>query len=73
VVVVSGDIIGTLLDGYFGWNGSVDFDKVAYLRSLRDFARFDSDIMLPGHGMIYFHTPRRRVEQALNEALCQWR
>jgi glyoxylase-like metal-dependent hydrolase (beta-lactamase superfamily II) len=73
VVAVSGDVIGTLLDGYFGWNGSIDFDKAAYLRSLQRFALFDSDIMLPGHGMIYFHAPRRRVEQAFNQALCQWR
>lgn len=72
-LVVSGDVIGTLLDGYFGWDGSIDFDKKAYLQSLRRFARYDSDIMLPGHGLIYFHEPRRRVEEALNQALCDWR
>ena len=72
-LVFSGDIIGTLLDGHFGWSGSIDFDKKKYLESLKRFARFDSDMMLPGHGMIYFHEPRRRVEQALNEALVQWR
>jgi len=73
LIVVSGDIIGTLLDGYFGWNGSFDFDKKIYLETLKRFAKFDSDIMLPGHGMIYFHKPRRRVEEALNQALIQWR
>lgn len=72
-IVVSGDIIGTLLDGYFGWSGSIDFNKEVYLESLKRFSRFDSDIMLPGHGMIYFHKPRRRVEEAFNEALIQWR
>jgi metallo-beta-lactamase class B len=72
-VVVSGDIIGTLRDGYFGWSGSIDFDKRIYLKSLLRFAKIDSDIMLPGHGMIYFHKPRRRVEEALNEGLMQWR
>lgn len=72
-VVVSGDIIGTLLDGYFGWSGSWDFDKQVYLESLGRFAKFDSDIMLPGHGMVYFHKPRRRVEEAFNQALMQWR
>lgn len=72
-LVVSGDIIGTLLDGHFGWSGSIDFDKQKYIDSLKRFARFDSDIMLPGHGMIYMHKPRRRVEQAFNEALVQWR
>lgn len=72
-IVVSGDIIGTLLDGYFGWSGSIDFNKSIYLDSLKKFCKFDSDIMLPGHGMIYFHKPRRRVEQAFNEALVQWR
>ena len=72
-VVVSGDVIGTLLDGYFGWGGSIDFDKKKYLQSLIRFAQFDSDLMLPGHGLIYFHKPRRRVEQALDQALSQWR
>lgn len=72
-IVVSGDVIGTLLDGYFGWSGSIDFDKAAYLESLKRFAKVDSDIMLPGHGLIYFHMPRRRVEEALNVALMEWR
>ena len=72
-VVMSGDVIGTLNVGHFGWDGSIDFDKQIYLESLKRFARVDSDIMLPGHGTVYFHKPRRRVEQALNEALIQWR
>lgn len=72
-VVVSGDVIGTLLAGDFGWSGSIDFDKTCYLQSLKRFAQVDSDLMLPGHGMIYFHQPRRRVEQALNTALMEWR
>ena len=71
--VISGDVIGTLLVGDFGWDGSIDFDKKIYTESLRRFAKVDSDIMLPGHGMIYFHKPRWRVEQALNSALMQWR
>ena len=72
-VVVSGDVIGTLMVGDFGWDGSIDFDKKKYIESLRKFARVDSDIMLPGHGMIHFHKPRRRVEEVLNTALMQWR
>lgn len=72
-VVVSGDVIGTLLSGFFGWDGSIDFDKKIYTESLRKFAKVDTDIMLPGHGMIYFHKPRRRVEEALNAALMEWR
>ena len=72
-IVISGDVIGTLLVGDFGWDGSIDFDKKIYTESLRRFAKVDSDIMLPGHGMIYFHKPRWRVEQALNSALMQWR
>lgn len=71
--VISGDVIGTLLVGDFGWDGSIDFDKKIYTESLRRFAKVDSDIMLPGHGMVYFHKPRWRVEQALNSALMQWR
>lgn len=72
-VVVSGDVIGTLFVGPFGWDGSIDFDKKVYLESLRRFAQIETDVMLPGHGLIYFHQPRRRVEEALNEALIQWR
>lgn len=72
-VVISGDVIGTLLKGDFGWDGSIDFNKPVYIESLRKFAKADTDIMLPGHGMIYFHNPRRRVEEVLNAALIQWR
>lgn len=72
-VVVSGDVIGTLLVGDFGWSGSVDFNKPVYIESLKRFSRIDTDIMLPGHGLLYFHQPRRRVQQALNSALMQWR
>jgi len=72
-VVVSGDVIGTLLAGDFGWDGSIDFNKEIYTDSLRRFAKVDMDIMLPGHGLIYFHKPQWRVEEALNSALIEWR
>lgn len=72
-IVVSGDIIGTLLAGDFGWDGSIDFDKKVYTESLRKFAKINMDIMLPGHGLIYFHKPKWRVEEALNSALTEWR
>lgn len=72
-IVISGDVIGTLLSGDFGWSGSIDFDKKIYIESLRKFAKVETDIMLPGHGMSYFHKPKWRVEQALNAALMQWR
>ena len=72
-IVISGDVIGTLLVGDFGWDGSIDFNKQVYMESLKRFAKIDTDIMLPGHGLIYFHQPRRRVEESLNSALMQWR
>ncbi|MBI2422930.1 MAG: MBL fold metallo-hydrolase [Candidatus Hydrogenedentes bacterium] len=72
-IVVSGDVIGTLLAGNFGWSGSFDYNKPVYIESLRRFAQVDTDLMLPGHGMIYFHQPRRRVEDAFNAALMEWR
>ena len=72
-IVVSGDIIGTLLAGDFGWDGSIDFDKKIYIDSLRRFAKTDFDMMLPGHGLIYFHKPKWRIEEALNSALVEWR
>tara|TARA_R110002049_G_scaffold4504_7_gene31324 strand:- start:964 stop:1677 length:714 start_codon:yes stop_codon:yes gene_type:complete len=72
-ITVSGDIIGTLMVGDFGWDGSIDFNKNIYIESLLRFAKLDPDIMLPGHGMIYFHKPKWRVENVLNSALSQWR
>ncbi len=72
-VIACGDVIGTLFCGDFGWSGSIDFDKKIYTESLLRFARIDTDAMLAGHGISYFHAPRRRVEQALNSALMQWR
>ncbi|MFA7691887.1 MAG: MBL fold metallo-hydrolase [Candidatus Hydrogenedentes bacterium] len=72
-IIVAGDVIGTLNVGYFGWDGSIDFDKKLYIDSLRRFAKIDHDILLSGHGMSYFYKPRRRVEEVFNEALIQWR
>jgi glyoxylase-like metal-dependent hydrolase (beta-lactamase superfamily II) len=72
-ILVSGDIIGTLLAGDFGWDGSIDFDKKIYIESLKKLARVEMDVMLPGHGLIYFHKPQWRVEEALNSALMLWR
>ena len=72
-IVVSGDIIGTLLAGDFGWDGSIDFNKPVYIESLRRFAKVEMDMMLPGHGLIYFHRPQYRIEESLNSALIQWR
>ncbi len=72
-IAISGDIIGTLLAGDFGWSGSIDFNKEVYMESLRKFAKVEMDMMLPGHGLIYFHNPQWRVEEALNSALMEWR
>lgn len=72
-IVFSGDVIGTLLGGDFGWGGSIDFDKKIYIQSLLKFSKVQMDIMLPGHGLIYFHKPQIRVEEALNSALMLWR
>lgn len=72
-LVVSGDVIGTLLSGYFGWSGSYDFDRRQYLNSLQRMAKITVDIMLPGHGMPYFYRPKRRIEEVFNAALMEWR
>jgi glyoxylase-like metal-dependent hydrolase (beta-lactamase superfamily II) len=72
-IVFSGDVIGTLLGGDFGWGGSIDFNKPKYMQSLARFSKEDTDVMLPGHGLTYYHRPRVRVEEALNSALMQWR
>lgn len=72
-LVFSGDIIGSLGFDYVGWEGSTDFDKRIYIESLKRFARMNFDLMLPGHGLIYCHKPKRRIEEALNQVLIQWR
>ncbi len=72
-VVFSGDVIGTLMVGNFGWNGSIDFNKQLYIESLRKFSKIDTDVMIPGHGMTSFYKPRHRVEEVLNIALMEWR
>ena len=72
-IFVTGDTIGTLGVGHFGWDGSIDFDKKNYIESLTKFARLSFNMMLPGHGLITFEGPKRRVETSLNEALIQWR
>ncbi|HAF86450.1 MAG TPA: hypothetical protein DCG32_08865 [Sphaerochaeta sp.] len=72
-VLFSGDVIGTLGYGHFGWDGSIDFDKQIYIKSLRKMASLEFDVMLPGHGLCSFSRPWERVETSLNEALIQWR
>ena len=72
-VLFSGDVIGTLGYGHFGWDGSIDFDKQVYIRSLLKMAKLEFDVMLPGHGLCSFTRPLERVETSLNEALMQWR
>jgi len=53
----------------FGWDDSIDFDKKKYIESFRKFAKVELYMMLPGHGLIYFHKPQWRVEESLNSAL----
>ena len=72
-VLFSGDVIGTLGYGHFGWSGSIDFDKQVYIKTLLKLSTIDSDVMLPGHGLASFTHPRERVEESLNEALMTWR
>lgn len=72
-VLFSGDVIGTLGYGHFGWDGSVDFDKKIYLESLKNMSNLSFDVMLGGHGVGSFRNPKHRVEVSLNEALIAWR
>ncbi|MFA5698184.1 MAG: MBL fold metallo-hydrolase [Sphaerochaeta sp.] len=72
-VLFSGDVIGTLGWGDFGWDGSVDFDKKKYTESLFRLQSLDFDVMLGGHGMGSFTDPIKRVDISLNQALIQWR
>ncbi|MEA4864127.1 MAG: MBL fold metallo-hydrolase [Sphaerochaeta sp.] len=72
-LLFSGDVIGTLGYGHFGWNGSIDFNKKLYLQSLLKLLKIDFDVMLPGHGLGTYRNPRERVEVSVNEALMAWR
>ena len=48
-LVFSGDVIGTLLGGDFGWGGSMDFNKAKYIESLKKICkrRYSSDVARP--------------------------
>ncbi|WP_428666753.1 MBL fold metallo-hydrolase [Runella sp.] len=72
-IIISGDVIGVQPNGDFGWDSAIDFDKQKYTASLRRLSKVDFDILLPGHGMGYFHKPRQRVEDAFVKALVQFR
>ncbi|MEA4859794.1 Hydroxyacylglutathione hydrolase [bioreactor metagenome] len=72
-LLFTGDVIGTLGYGHFGWNGSIDFDKKIYLQSLLKLMKIEFDVMLPGHGLGTYRNPRERVEVSVNEALMAWR
>lgn len=72
-VLFSGDVIGTMGYGDFGWSGSIDFNKAEYLKTLQRLATIEFDVLLGGHGLASMHDPLRRVETSLNAALMQWR
>jgi glyoxylase-like metal-dependent hydrolase (beta-lactamase superfamily II) len=72
-ILFSGDVIGTLGWGDFGWDGSVDFDKKRYIASLFKLQGIPFDVLLPGHGMGSYTDPVKRVNISLNQALIRWR
>ncbi len=72
-ILFSGDVIGTLGWGDFGWDGSVDFDRKRYIASLFKLQGIPFDVLLPGHGMGSYTDPVKRVNISLNQALIRWR
>ncbi|MFH1738525.1 MAG: MBL fold metallo-hydrolase [bacterium] len=69
-VYVTGDLVAE--SGSTGWNGSIDFDPKAYVRSLKKLAKMPVDIMLPGHRRPALSRGSIWVEEALNRSIIQW-
>jgi metallo-beta-lactamase class B len=56
-----------------GWNGGPDYDRKAYLETLRRLAHMPCDTLFPGHGPPAIGGGRRMVEMAFELAMTSWR
>jgi metallo-beta-lactamase class B len=56
-----------------GWNGGPDYDRTAYLATLRTLAHMECDVLLPGHGHPCIGGAKRLLEDAYNKAMTEWR
>ncbi len=71
-----GDVVlinNTNFEPELGWQGGEDFDKPAYLRSLRRLAELPVDCILAGHYFPYLNEGQRLVGRAYVKALVEWR
>ena len=60
-------------DAVLGWNGSPDYDKAAYLDSIRKIKDLKADVLLPGHGMPCLRDGHRLLGMLYKEALVHLR
>ena len=56
-----------------GWNGGPDYDRAAYLETLRRLCHLPCDVLLPGHGPAAIGLGRQMVEMAYEHAMTHWR
>ena len=55
------------------FNGSPDFDRAEYIRSMKKLCALPCDHLFPGHGPAGISCGKRLVEMAYTEALMKWR
>lgn len=67
---VTGDLVAEF--GSLGWTGPVDFNRKAYIQSLRKMLSHQLDIILPGHRRPALSRGYIWVEQGLTNAIEQW-
>lgn len=71
-----GDVVminNTDFEPELGWQGGEDFDKPAYLKTLRRLAELPVDCILAGHYFPYLSQGQRLVGRAYVKALVEWR
>lgn len=74
-VTVTGDVVLDGLDGTVpgvGWEGSVDFDSGAYVKTLRRLYRMGTDVLLPGHRSVALENGTKWIGDALAQAQTRW-
>ncbi len=70
-ISVTGDLVAE--SGSLGWEGSIDFDRVKYIHSLKQALKLHPDMILPGHRRAALSRGFIWIEQAINKAIIQWK
>ena len=74
-VTLTDDVVQDGLDGTIpgiGWEGSVDLDSQAYIKTLRRLYRMGTDVLLPGHRSVALKNGTKWIGGALAQAQVHW-